>query len=183
MTLRITGCLVFFAVHCIAVVAPRWREAMRLRIGQMPWQGMYSLLAAAGLGLMIYGYGLARANSPWLYLPPAWGRHAAMVLMLPVFPLLLAAYLPGRISQYLRHPMLLATVLWGLAHLLANGRLADVLLFGSFTTWAALVLCSYRWRQLRPIRRLPVGRWNVMPLPSCSASACMPRSCSGCMPG
>ncbi len=160
MTCLLLGCLLFFGVHCISVVAEGWRDAMVARIGKGPWQGLYSLLAAAGLALMVYGYGQARLDSPWLYAPPVWGRHAAMTLMLPVFVLLVAAYLPGTIGRTLRHPMLIATVLWALAHLLSNGRAADVLLFGSFAVWALLVMLSYSWRAARPIPRLPAGRWN-----------------------
>lgn len=160
MTYLLLGILLFFGVHCLSVVAGRWRDAMVARLGKGPWQGLYSLLSAVGLALMIYGYGLTRLDSPWAYAPPAWGRHAAMTLMLPVFVLLVAAYLPGALGRKLRHPMLIATVLWGLAHLLSNGRVADVLLFGSFTAWALLVLASHRWRSARPIPRLPAGRYN-----------------------
>ena len=73
-----------------------------------------------------------------LYKPPFWLRHLVTLLMLPVFPLLLAAYLPGRIKAAVKHPMLTATKAWALSHLLVNGMLADVLLFGGFLAWAVL---------------------------------------------
>ena len=80
--------------------------------------------------------------------------------MLPVFPLLLATYFPARISAFVRHPMLLATVLWAFAHLLVNGRLADVLLFGSFLVWAVFDLLSMRRRTQRPVPGAPDSRFN-----------------------
>jgi uncharacterized membrane protein len=86
--------------------------------------------------MLVHGYGLARAEPIVLYTPPVWTRHLAALLMLPVFPLLFAVYLPGRIKAAVKHPMLTATKAWALSHLLANGTLADVLLFGGFLAWA-----------------------------------------------
>jgi uncharacterized membrane protein len=97
---------------------------------------MYSLLSVIGFVLMVQGYGLARLDPTILYTPPLWLRHVAALLLLPVFPLLLAAYLPGRIKAAVKHPMLTATKAWALAHLLVNGSVADVLLFGGFLAWA-----------------------------------------------
>ena len=161
MKLLFCGCILFFGVHSVSIAAPAWRERMVARFGLHGWQGVYSLLAAAGLAMMVYGYGEARlAGGGLLYTPAAWSRSAAAALMLPVFPLLLAAYLPGRIGRRLGHPMLLATLLWSLAHLTANGGAADVLLFGSFALWAAADWGSVRHRKPRAIRRLPTTRWN-----------------------
>jgi uncharacterized membrane protein len=98
------------------------------------------------LVVLIYGYGLARQSSVVLYTPPAAMRHIALLLMIPVFPLLLAAYMPGRIKSAAKHPFLLAIKLWALAHLLANGSLADVLLFGSFLAWAVFDRISVKRR-------------------------------------
>ena len=160
MWILILGCLLFFGVHSLAMVYPALRERFTARYGANPWQGLYSLIAAIGLALMIYGYGAARVDSAWLYSPPTWSRHAAFALMLPVFVLLAAAYIPGRIRQRLGHPMLMAVVLWSAAHLLANGRVADVVLFGSFLVWSLLDWLSMAWRSERAIRHLPSGKWN-----------------------
>jgi uncharacterized membrane protein len=130
------GLLVFLGVHSVSIAAPGWRSAQVARIGERPWKGLYSIVAGIGLALVIVGYGMARREPVVLYTPPAALRHLALVVMLPVFPLLFAAYLPGRISRVAKHPMLLATKLWATAHLLANGTLADVLLFGGFLAWA-----------------------------------------------
>src|SRR5690606_32971072 len=101
---------------------------------------------------IILGYGAARTTAGLLYVPPAWGRALTGILMLPVFPLLFATYLPGRIQRALRHPMLWATVLWAAAHLLSNGGWADIILFGAFLVWALADLLSYLYR---PVRKIP----------------------------
>ena len=89
-----------------------------------------------------------------------WMQHVAFLLMLPVFPLTLAAYLPGRIKTAMKHPMLAAVKLWALAHLLSNGMLADVLLFGSFLAWAVWDRISLKRRLQQPISTAPPGRFN-----------------------
>ena len=122
---------------------------------ELPWKGIYSVAAGIGLALVIVGYGLARRDPVVLYTPPAALRHLALLLMLPVFPLLFAAYLPGRISRVVKHPMLLATKLWATAHLLANGNLADVLLFGGFLAWAIADRISVKRRAADPTRVVP----------------------------
>lgn len=160
MLLLLCGCLLFFGTHSLSIIRPQLRTTFVARYGANAWQGIYSLIAAAGLGLMIYGYGAARESSAWLFAPPAWSRHAAMTLMLPVFILIAAAYIPGRIKTAVRHPMLAGTVLWAASHLPANGRIADIVFFGSFLAWALADLLSMTWRNERPNRRLPAGKYN-----------------------
>ena len=135
MILFIIGLALFIGIHSVAIVAPAWRNAQAAR-NPGAWKGIYSLISIAGFVLLIYGYGLARQSPVLLWSPPTAMRHIALLLMLPVFPLLLAAYLPGRIQRAAKHPMLLAVKLWATAHLLANGTLVDVLLFGTFLAWA-----------------------------------------------
>jgi uncharacterized membrane protein len=160
MSLLIIGLLLFFAVHSISIVNVSWRDQVAARLGVMTWQGLYSVAALAGLVLIIWGYGLARQDPLVLYLPPAWLRQGATVLQVFVFPLLLATYLPGRIQTATKHPMLVATKLWALAHLLANGTLADVLLFGSFLAWAVVDRISLKRRTPPPVSTLPPSRLN-----------------------
>jgi uncharacterized membrane protein len=136
MLVLVVGLLIFLGVHSVSIVAPQWRTATIARVGERPWKGVYSIVAGVGLALLIVGYGMARRDPMVLYNPPVGLRHVALLLMLPVFPLLFAAYLPGRIRNAAKPPMLLATKLWATAHLLANGTLADVLLFGGFLAWA-----------------------------------------------
>jgi len=162
MLLFIAGLVIFLGVHSVAIVAPAWREAQIAQRGALAWRGLYSVVSILGFALLIYGYGVARHEPLQLYTPPPWLRHFALVLMLPVFPLLLAAYLPGRIKTAAKqHPMLLAVKIWATAHLLANGTLVDVLLFGSFLGWAVLDRISAKRRTvLRQVPGAPPSRFN-----------------------
>jgi uncharacterized membrane protein len=160
MTTLIMGLVLFLAIHSTSIVAPGWRDRTAVRIGANAWRGVYSLLSLAGLLLIIHGFSLARAEPIVLYTPGPGLHQAARLLMLPVFPMLLAASWPGRIKSALKHPMLAAVKLWAVAHLLANGNLADVLLFGSFLAWAVLDRISFKGRTQRPQRTAPPGRWN-----------------------
>ena len=161
MELLIVGLVVFLGVHSVAIVAPGWRDAQRARMGEGAWKGVFTLASVLGLVLIVYGYGLARQAPIVLYTPPSWARHLAAVLLLPVFPLLLATYLPGRIKSAAKHPTLLATKLWALAHLIANGTLADVLLFGGFLAWAVADRISVKRRAVqRPLPGAPPGPMN-----------------------
>lgn len=156
----IIGILFFFGVHSISIVNEPWRNRVVGAIGEWPWKALYSLAAIAGLVLLIYGYGSIRYDAAILYDPPAWLKHLSILLLVPVFPLLLAAYLPGRIKSKTRHPMLLAVKIWAFAHLLANGSLADVILFGSFLGWAVWDRISFKRRQERSIPGAPPSGVN-----------------------
>jgi len=136
MPLLIAGLILFLGVHSVSIVAPHWRTRQRARWGEGPWKIAYSVVSAIGLVLLIYGYGETRHAPVVLYTLPTGFRHFALLLMLPVFPLLVAAYFPGRISRATKHPMLLAVKLWATAHLLANGTLGDAVLFAAFLVWA-----------------------------------------------
>jgi uncharacterized membrane protein len=158
MVILVVGLVVFLGVHLSAVVG--LREPMVARLGEGRWKGLYSVLSAIGLLAIVIGYGQARQAPTMLWAPPSWTRHAVFTLMLPVFPLLSAAYLPGRIRSAVRHPMLLATALWGASHLLANGSSADALLFGGFALWAIVDIVSLSRRGQRPIPGAPPSPWN-----------------------
>lgn len=160
MNVLLLGLIVFFGVHSVSIVNDPWRNRMAARIDESAWQGAYALVPLAGFVLIVWGYGLARQEPVVLYTPPAWLQLVAMVLLVPVFPLLLAAYLPGRIQTAAKHPMLAATKLWAFAHLLANGMLADVLLFGAFLVWAVLDRISMKRRTQRPVPGVPPSRAN-----------------------
>lgn len=146
MNLLILGLLVFLGVHSVRALAPAWRDSTRARLGEGAWKGLYSLLSLIGLVAIGWGYGLARQAPVTLWAPPLGMRHAASLLTLGSFVLLAAAYVPRNIFKARwGHPMLLGTKLWALAHLLANGTLADVCLFGGFLGWAvALYIVSRR---------------------------------------
>ncbi len=160
MIYLVLGLVLFLGVHSVSIVSPAWRDARAAAMGEGAWKGLYTLASIVGFVLLIYGYGLARQEPVVLYTPPAALRHLAMLLMLPVFALLLAAYLPGRIKRAAKHPMLLAVKLWALAHLLVNGNLADVLLFGGFLLWAAADRVSMKHRAQRPLPGAPASPMN-----------------------
>jgi uncharacterized membrane protein len=160
MLMLIVGLILFFGPHSVAVVAPGWRNRAVMHLRERSWKGAYSLLSAAGLILIVLGFVHAQRAPLVLYSSPAWLQDVTWVLMLPVFPLLLAAYLPGRIQRAAKHPMLAAVKIWATAHLLVNGTLADVLLFGSFLIWAVAVRISVKQRVPAPVRGAPPGRYN-----------------------
>ena len=156
----VAGLVMFFGVHSVSIAASGWRDRRVLQWGRNAWRSLYSLVSIAGFVLLVQGFGEVRGRWPALYTPPVWMHHVTATLMLPVFPLLLAAYLPGRIRTAAKHPMLAATKLWAFAHLLSNGSLADVLLFGSFLAWAVADRISLKRRVPRPATTLPALRWN-----------------------
>ena len=160
MTILILGLILFLGSHSVAIVAPAWRDATQARLGEGRWKGLYSLVSAIGLVAIVVGFGMARQQVVLLYVPPTWLRHVALLLLAPVFPLLLAAYLPGRVKSAAKHPMLLATKLWAFAHLLANGRLADVVLFGAILAWAVADRISFKHRTQRPLPGAKPSPWN-----------------------
>lgn len=147
MTVLLIGLVLFFAPHSVRVVADGFRSSAVARIGLMPWKGVYAVVSIIGFVLIVWGYGLARAQPVVLYAPPVWTKHVAALLTIPAFILLVAAYVPGtRIKRAVGHPMVAGTKTWAIAHLIANGTLADVLLFGAFVVWAVLDYTSLRRR-------------------------------------
>jgi uncharacterized membrane protein len=160
MLVLLAGLILFLGTHSIAIVAPAGRERARGRLGENAWKGVYGLVSLLGFILICYGFGLARLDPVVLYIPPRWLRHVAFLIMLPVFPLLFASGLPGRIRSATKHPMLAAVKFWALAHLLANGMLADVLLFGSFLAWAVVDRISLKRRPPQVLRTAPARPWN-----------------------
>ena len=156
----ILGLAVFFGVHCISLLALGWRDRVAERLGKRTWQGIYSVASLIGFYLLVTGYGAARASTTVLYVTPPAFRYIAALLMLPAFSLALASVIPGRIRTAAQHPLLLATMLWAAAHLLTNGSVADLLLFGTFLVWAVAVRISLERRPARPIRVLPSSPAN-----------------------
>ena len=156
----IVGLVVFLGAHSVSMLAPDARERTVGRIGTGAWRGLYSLVSLLGLVLIVHGYSVARAAPILVYAPPLWLHYVTALLMLPVFPLLFAAYLPGRIREATKHPMLLAVKIWALAHLLANGTLADLLLFGALLLWAGLDRMSLKRRAPRLVATAPARPAN-----------------------
>ncbi|HWK51445.1 MAG TPA: NnrU family protein [Steroidobacter sp.] len=161
MLYLILGLVIFLGVHSVEIVSPTFRSRAVAQLGERPYKAIYSLLSIFGFVLLVWGYGVARQQPILVYAPPLWMRHLTLLLMLPVFPLLLATYLPGRIKAAVKHPMLASVKLWAFAHLLANGMLADVLLFGGFLIWAVADRISVKRRAVvRPVPGPPPGKYN-----------------------
>ena len=147
MSILILGLVLFLGVHSVRIVADGWRTQTRARMGEGAWKGVYSVLSLAGLVLVVWGYGLARQQPVVLWNPPVAMRHAASLFTLAAFILLAAAYVPrNALKAKLHHPMVLAVKTWALAHLISNGNLADVVLFGGFLVWAIFDFRAARQR-------------------------------------
>lgn len=158
MTALVLGLLLFLGVHSLRIFADGWRSTQVARLGERSWKGLYAAASLAGFVLLVWGYGLARQQPLVLWQPPAWTRHLAALLTVPAFILFAAAYVPGtRIKAAVGHPLVLGVKLWALAHLLANGGLADVLLFGGFLAWAVADYRSLRRRDRAAGVRYPAG--------------------------
>jgi len=147
MALLILGLALFLGAHSLRIVADGWRTRRIGKTGPKPWKGVVSVVSIIGFVLIVWGYGIARQTPVVLYTPPAWARHVAALLILPAFMLLVAAYVPGtRIKRAIGHPMVAGVKLWAFAHLLANGTLADVVLFGAFLAWSVASFLAARRR-------------------------------------
>lgn len=147
MTALLIGLIVFLGAHSVRIVADDWRTGTRARLGENAWKLRYTLVSLLGFGLIVWGYGQARTDSVLLWSSPAWTRHLAGLLMLVSFVLLAASNVPRNgIKARVHHPMTLGVKVWAFAHLLANGTLADLLLFGSFLVWSVVLYRSARRR-------------------------------------
>ena len=148
MALLILGLLIFIGTHAFTMArGPRARLVERL--GEGPYKGLYSLVALAGIILISVGYSRYRAYG-WIdiWSPPVWTRHLALLPVWAAFVMVVAAYFPGRIKTALKHPMLAGVKLWAFAHLLANGDLGSILLFGSILAWAVVARISVKRRSV-----------------------------------
>jgi uncharacterized membrane protein len=133
----IAGLVLFFGLHLYSAVRTRGGAGdMKVRLGYGPFMGLYSIISIVGFVLICFGYGQTRGIG-LLYLPPSWSVHVNMLLMIPAMILLVASQLPaGRIAKAVKHPMLLSVKIWALGHLIANGEINSVILFGSFLAYA-----------------------------------------------
>ncbi|AKI01551.1 putative membrane protein [Hoeflea sp. IMCC20628] len=162
----IVGLVLFLGVHSVRIVAPEFRAAQIDARGLNTWKGIYALVSIAGFVIIVWGYGIARLDPVAFWVAPSWTSHVVALLMLPAMIFLVASQVPaGRIKAAVKHPMLLAVKIWALAHLLVNGDLASLLLFGSFLAWAVVDRISEKKRLLAGITRNPVAgpvKWDVI---------------------
>ncbi|MBP0588582.1 NnrU family protein [Paraburkholderia sp. LEh10] len=147
MSVLILGLLLFLGQHSIRIFAEDWRKARIEKMGEKGWKSAYSVVSIIGLVLVIWGYGIARREPVVLWSPPAWAPHLAAVLTLVAFILFPAAHAPGNhFKALVKHPMVIGVALWAFAHLLANGTLNAVVLFGAFLVWALVDFAAARRR-------------------------------------
>ena len=158
MPYLILGLIIFLGVHSVRIVADDWRTQARARIGALPWKVLYAVASGLGFGLMVWGFALVRQQPVQLWSPPVAMRHLASLLTLISFVLLAAAYVPGNsIKARIHHPMVLGVKVWALAHLLANGNIGHVVLFGSFLVWAIFNFSAARRRDRAAGTQYPGG--------------------------
>ena len=158
MVYLILGLVLFLGVNSVRIVAEGWRTQTLARVGEGNYKGIYTAISLLGLGLIVWGFGVARETPTMLWLPPRGMRHVAALLTLIAFVLLAAAYVPrNAIKARLHHPMVLAVKTWALAHLLSNGSLAHVILFGSFLAWGVANFIAARKRDRALGTSYPAG--------------------------
>lgn len=158
MAMLVLGLVLLLGVHSTRLIAPGLRDAGVARLGLLPWKILYAVLSLIGLVLIVQGYGEARMAPTLLWVPPVWTRHLAALLTLPAFVLMACAYVPGtRIRAKLGHPMVAGVKIWAFAHLVANGTLADLLLFGSFLVWSVVMFATLRRRDRAAGLQRPAG--------------------------
>lgn len=159
MRTLLLGLILFFSMHSVSIVALSLRDKLAAK-SEWGWKGFYSIVSLIGLILIFKGYAELRLTPTVLYTSPVWLYYVSVALLLPSFTLLLAPYFPGRISHTTKHPQLLAVKLWAVSHLLVNGTLADLLLFGSFLTWAVFDRISMKHRAPRSAPAAPTSKTN-----------------------
>ena len=152
MTLLIAGIVVFLGIHLLPTL-PGLRDRLIGQFGQNGYKALFSLLSIAGFVLLVWGFAKAPIIQVWS--PPAWTSWVAMVLMIPAFILVVASYVPGQIKAKLRHPFLAGIKFWALAHLIANGDLASIILFSSFLAYAVYDRIAAKRREERGLVTAP----------------------------
>lgn len=154
----VIGRALFLGSHSIRIFADGWRSAMMARVGERGWKAGFALVSLVGFYLIVVGYADARLTPTVLWPSPIWTRHLTALLTVPAFVLAAAAYVPrNHFRRAIGHPLLAGTKTWALAHLLANGTLADLLLFGSFLVWALLAFRNSRRRDRAERRTYATG--------------------------
>lgn len=138
MVAFIGGLFIFLAIHSVRIFAPQVRERFIGRFGDNGWKVGYSLVSLFSLIWLVSGYPAAKTSLGFVWTPPVWTSHIAIVLMLVALILVVAAYVPSKLKARIKHPMLAGVKVWALAHLLANGLGVHLVLFGSILAWAVL---------------------------------------------
>ena len=157
LLVMILGLVLFLGVHTLTTQR-ELRASVIASTGEGGYKIGYALASIAGLALVAWGFAHYRATGMWeVWTPPTVLKHIAAALMLPAVILVVAAYLRGRIYTTVKHPMLTGIKLWAAAHLLANGDLGSIILFGSFLGWAVYDRISLKHRTDAGAPPIPVG--------------------------
>jgi uncharacterized membrane protein len=147
MTILMIGLLIFLGIHSSRIFAENERQKFIAQRGENAWKAIYTMVSFIGFGLIIWGYSLARQQPIVLWNPPVATRHIAALLTLIAFILIASTYFKQSWMRVrFQHPMVLGVKVWALSHLLSNGTLADVLLFGGFLAWAVLCFIASKKR-------------------------------------
>ena len=160
LAILVIGLIIFIGSHVFVSMRDE-RAKLIARLGEWPYKGLFSVVSIVGRGLIIYGFALYRREGiiP-LWYPPDFLRHVTDVLMWPAFVLVAAAYIPGNIKKTLKHPMLAGVKLWAFAHLIVNGDVGGIVLFGSILAWAVYDRISLKRRTDPGAPPIPVGGWT-----------------------
>jgi uncharacterized membrane protein len=160
LAILILGLAIFVIPH-VFVTRREARAAAIAGYGEGPYKIVFSLLAIVGVVLMGWGFARYRAAGMIpLWSPPDLMRHITVALTWPAIILIVAAYIPGNIKLKLKHPMLSGVKLWALAHLLSNGDLGSIILFGGILAWAVFDRISLKRRTDAGAPPIPVGGWG-----------------------
>ena len=159
LAILVLGLVVFLGPH-VFVTRRDARARLIARIGEGRYKIAFSVISAIGLVLIGYGFARYRANE-WINVwdPPVWTRHLALQLNWLAIVCVVAAYIRGNIARVLKHPMLVGVKLWAVAHLLANGDLGSIILFGSILAWAVFDRISLKRRTDPGAPPIPTGGW------------------------
>lgn len=162
----IVGLVLFLGVHSVRIVAPEFRQSQIEARGLNAWKGMYTAVSLLGFLVLVWGYGQARLDPVVIWVAPAWVSHVVLLAMLFAMIFLVASQVPaGKIKAAVKHPMLLAVKIWALVHLLANGDLASLFLFGGFLAWAVVDRISEKKRLQAGLTSNPVAgpiKWDLV---------------------
>lgn len=147
MLILVIGLVVFFCLHSVRLVAPHWRETIMQQHGAMRWKMRFGMITLLSTAFIVMGYLQMRVEPVWLWFPPVWTRHLAGLLVLVALFFAGSALVPNTtMKKKMGYPMLIAVKIWAFAHLISNGSLADVMVFGSFLVWSIVSFAVYRRR-------------------------------------
>jgi uncharacterized membrane protein len=156
----ILGLAVFIGAH-VFVTRRGERAALIARMGEGTYKIAFSVVSIIAVVLIGWGFALYRATG-WvdIWYPPAWTRHVTVALMWFAIVFAVAAYIPGNIKRVLKHPLLVGVKTWAFAHLLANGDLGSIILFGAILGWAVYDRISLKHRTDAGAPSIPIGGWK-----------------------